>query len=1160
MPSALILLVALTAVASAARRPEPTAPRADGALAAVSWPTSSLVVSEIQTGGASASDEFAELHNAGASPVDLAGLELVYVTSTGSTVTRKASWAASTIIDPGRHVLIANAAGVFAPSADVTYSGGFAATGGAIVLRPIGGTPIDAIAWGDATNAFVEGTAAPAPAAGSSLERRPGGLAGNGTDTNDNAADLLANAAPSPQNLAAAPTPDPGGSPGPSDAPTPTPSPTAPPTPSPTPVPSPTPTPSPSPTPTATPTPSPTPTPAATPSPSSTPTATPSPSPTPPPTPTATPSPSPTPIVAIADARLLPDGSAVRISGTLTTDLGEIDSARTGFVQDVTGGIALRLDASLDVPLPRGSVIVATGALGSYFSLRTISVSASSITVTGAGPIPEPIGATTGAADESLEGLRLTVTGAVTEAPAALADGLGVTIDDGTGPLRLVIADAALGGATIDTGDTVTAIGPLGQRDSSGTGLAGYRLHATAEGEASVLTPTPTPTPTQNPTPSPTQSPTPSATPTPTESPSPTPTAIPTPTSTPTPAAIPSLAETRAHPVGTHVVVRGVVTAPAGRLGTPALIAIQDATAGIVIRLGDDAPRPGVGATIEAAGTLADPYGQLEVRTLTAFSVTGSETLPTPLVVAADGVGEATEARLVSLTGTVDGRPVKSTSGDLAIVITTSAGSIRVLADTSAGVGSSFVATGDRVRISGVAGQHASRKGALDGYRIWLRGSNDVVRLATGPGASSSPSASSPPHPSATAPMRTIAAALVAGSGDVTIEGTVTAPGTLLDSTGRRIVVQDASGAIEVLLPTGTSAPAVGRRVRISGELGLAYGAPRLKATSVATIGRGGVAPIEIRTAPGVAQEWRLVKVRGDIAEVHRSGERWTAELVVGGVHVLIVGMAGAEIASTAVAEGRTAVVTGIVRRPYPSATDRRFAILPRSAADLTIGGPAGDATSGAGGGRVPGSSAARGSEAPGVAGIQEVDLIDLAGRVGQQVRVGGLVTATDGSGFGLDDGTAIVRVVLTGAAADLAGSIMPGDAVAVTGRVAATDGGSFQIVVEDPAAIVLAGDLGGDEASATTLGTTGPASGPPDPSDGPVALGAGFVAPGGPEISALGMVLIGVASLAVTLLRRRRTRQRLAARIASRLASIGPSAKPVPVGISSDVGRERGR
>src|SRR6185369_15905588 len=208
----------------------------------------------VQTGGASASDEFAEISNAGAVAVDLTGLEVVYATSTGSTVTRKASWTTASILEPGRHLLIANSAGVFAPIADATYSGGFAATGGAIVLRPIGGTPIDAVGWGDATNAFVEGSGASAPPAGSSIERLPGGELGNGTDTNENSLDFAVRASPTPQNLAASPTP-----------------------------------PSPTPTPTATATASPTPTPTPSPTPSSTPSATPAPSPT------ATLAPTPTP-------------------------------------------------------------------------------------------------------------------------------------------------------------------------------------------------------------------------------------------------------------------------------------------------------------------------------------------------------------------------------------------------------------------------------------------------------------------------------------------------------------------------------------------------------------------------------------------------------------------------------------------------------------------------------------------------------------------------------------------------------------------------------------------------------------------------------------------------------------------------------------------------
>ncbi len=206
--------------------------------AAVAWPPSTLVVSEVQTGGASASDEFVEIANQGSGPVDLIGLELVYATSSGSTVTRKATWTASTILSPGKRILVVNSAGSFGPIGDAVYTGGFAATGGALALRVVGGSVVDAVGWGDATNAFVEGAAAPAPSASTSLERRPGGSLGNGIDTNDNALDWFVSPTPGPQGIAAPPVPDPGAEPTPTPTAEPTPTPTAEPTPTSTPEPS----------------------------------------------------------------------------------------------------------------------------------------------------------------------------------------------------------------------------------------------------------------------------------------------------------------------------------------------------------------------------------------------------------------------------------------------------------------------------------------------------------------------------------------------------------------------------------------------------------------------------------------------------------------------------------------------------------------------------------------------------------------------------------------------------------------------------------------------------------------------------------------------------------------------------------------------------------
>ena len=120
--AAVLVILSVSGVVIAASAPAVPAP------AVVTWPPSAaLLLAELQTGGASASDEFVEVTNAGPTTVDLAGLEVVYVTSTGGTVTRKASWSAARPLDPGRHLLIANTSGIYAAIADATYSGGFAA-------------------------------------------------------------------------------------------------------------------------------------------------------------------------------------------------------------------------------------------------------------------------------------------------------------------------------------------------------------------------------------------------------------------------------------------------------------------------------------------------------------------------------------------------------------------------------------------------------------------------------------------------------------------------------------------------------------------------------------------------------------------------------------------------------------------------------------------------------------------------------------------------------------------------------------------------------------------------------------------------------------------------------------------------------------------------
>jgi outer membrane biosynthesis protein TonB len=1150
--------------------------------ASVAWPTSTLVLSEVQTGGSSASDEFVEIANQGEGPVDLIGLEIVYATSSGSTVTRKATWSGSTILGIGKRLLLVNGAGSYVGMGDAAYTGGFAATGGALALRIVGGSVIDSVGWGDATNAFVEGTAAPAPPVGSSLERRPGGPAGNGTDTNDNGTDWFVNAVPGAQNLAAPAVPNPGSSPGPTATPAPTPTPPASPTPSPSPTPvtTPPPTTSPTPDPTSSPTPDPTPPPTAEPTPTPSPTPSPSPSPTPAPTPTPTPAPTPTPTptptatptpapISILAARALPDGATATVSGVLTTDLGALESGRTAFLQDETGGIALYLDAAVVTPIAAGARIAATGTVDERYAQRTLRVREGDLAQLGATGLPVAVSSTTGSATESFEGTVVSVTGTIVGAPDRLADGTAVSVDDGSGPLRVIVTPSALGDRSLGSGVVLTADGPLGQRDSSGTGSSGYRLYVTRPGDLTILqtpkptpslTPDPTPTPSPTPTPGPTESPASSSTPAPSPTPplsSPTPPA-PTPTTSATPPPTETtIADVRTFPIGSRVFARGVVTAEAGRLGTPALFAIGDATGGVVVKLPEGVAAPARGRIVEVRGTLMDPYGQLEIRPGlgTDLVVGGTNELPQAVDLPPTGPDETTEGRLTRIAGLVVVRAAKATSGDISLTIETSDGTrVRIMADASSGVPTSAFDLYARYRTTGIAGQRASKKGAPDGYRIWIRDAEDVVLLAAPPpGSSPSPSPSPSPKPKSPTPSTgsaatvSVATALRTTDRDVAIDAVVTATAGLLDSSGRRIVVQDGTAAVEVLLPKDVHAPSVGIRIRAIGRIGTAYGAPRLRAESVETKGSASApAPLRITGPLTNAHTWRLVSIGGRVESVRKLGDRWRAEVVVGSATLVAIGQPGSGIPTTALVEGRTADIVGIVRPAYPSATDRRSAVLPRSIGDIRLGAPtsagsdpSSPANGGAGDGSVGSTGGGIGLSGSASPTAHDADLVDLESLVGQMVRVGGLVVDLRPNGFTLDDGTAVGLVVLEGPASESLPLIEPEDAINVVGRVDRLEGGELAVVVDDPAAISLGSALDGLAGSSPA---PGPASAAVDaPSDLRVAgFAAGATLLPGAGAGLAGLLGISVVSATVALVRRRQIRRLMAARIAARLATFG--------------------
>ena len=410
-----------------------------------------LLISELQTGGASASDEFVELYNPTEVALPLEGLELVYVTASGSTVTRKAAWELGAPgVEPGRHLLVANEAGIHAAIGDLTYASGVAATGGAWALRIQGAsTAIDAVGWG-AASAWLESRPATAPGVGASVERLPGGALGSTQDNDDNLVDFAIRDLPDPQNLAAAPVPDPA-------APSPTPTPLV--------------------------------------SPPGSPTAT--------PTATSTPTPTPSdPSITIAAARALPEGAVVTVRGATLTDGAFAEGG--GYLADATGGIAVLLDVGT---FPRGQQIVVSGELDDRYGQRTVRATLDDVTVLGPAVDPTPLATLTASVGEAVEGQLVAIGGSVTGSPTDLSGGLAVDIDDGSGPVRVFVGTAT--GIDIgawEVGAHVSLHGVVGQRDSTGSGTGGYRVQPRDAGDVIgveppvVATPTPSASPMGSPT------------------------------------------------------------------------------------------------------------------------------------------------------------------------------------------------------------------------------------------------------------------------------------------------------------------------------------------------------------------------------------------------------------------------------------------------------------------------------------------------------------------------------------------------------------------------------------------------------------------------------------------------------------------------------------
>ncbi len=160
-----------------------------------------VVVSEFRfRGPAGASDEFVELYNASAAPIDISGWAVKGSNNAG-TVSTRATIAAGRILGPGCHYLVTNSLYTGAVVGDQTYSTGITDDGGVALVTPSGAI-VDAAGL-SAGSAYKEGTpltSLGATNANRSYERKPGDGAGSGQDTDNNAADFQLISPSDPQN------------------------------------------------------------------------------------------------------------------------------------------------------------------------------------------------------------------------------------------------------------------------------------------------------------------------------------------------------------------------------------------------------------------------------------------------------------------------------------------------------------------------------------------------------------------------------------------------------------------------------------------------------------------------------------------------------------------------------------------------------------------------------------------------------------------------------------------------------------------------------------------------------------------------------------------------------------------------------------------------
>lgn len=172
-----------------------------------------------------------------------------------------------------------------------------------------------------------------------------------------------------------------------------------------------------------------------------------------------------------------------------------------------------------------------------------------------------------------------------------------------------------------------------------------------------------------------------------------------------------TIAEARSLSLGTVVTIDGVVTVPSGAFSSSTFdqgFAIQDRTGGIYVSTPDNLGFK-LRQQVRVTGRLADTVlpGLLVLVDVTDVKAHGSGPKVQPLPVATGAVGEATEGRLVTITGTITQPVVNDLPFGFIIFVNDGSGEVHSFVCASTGIDVSGLSPGQTVEITGFSGEFA---------------------------------------------------------------------------------------------------------------------------------------------------------------------------------------------------------------------------------------------------------------------------------------------------------------------------------------------------------------------------------------------------------------------------------------------------------------------